>query len=72
MEMLNSHCEHEHSMKQIRRLLCMCESGVACCQSQHQCHFWRLANYYKLFSGLIGFARRPAEKFIDILKTKGQ
>ena len=25
-----------------RSLFCMCNSGVACCQSQHQCHIWRM------------------------------
>ena len=29
-------------MEQTRDLLCASESGVACCQSQHQCHFWRM------------------------------
>ena len=27
-------------MEQTRGLFCTCESGVARCQSQHQCHFF--------------------------------
>ena len=36
MEKRNSQCEHEQSMEQTRSLFCMCDSGVARCQSQTQ------------------------------------
>ena len=39
---VNSQCEHGQPMEQTRSLFCMCDSGVARCQSQHQCHFWRI------------------------------
>ena len=29
-------------MEQTRSLFCMCNSGVARCQSPHQCHIWRM------------------------------
>ena len=35
-------------MAQTRVLFCTCDSGVARCKSQHQCHFWRM---YQLFVG---------------------
>ena len=34
MEKQNSQCEHGQSVEQTRGLFCMCNSGVACCQSQ--------------------------------------
>ena len=42
MEKRNSQCEKGQPMEQRRGLFCMCDSGVAGCQSQHQCHFWRM------------------------------
>ena len=42
MEMQNSQCEHGQPMEQVRDLFCKCDSDVARCQSQHQCHFWRM------------------------------
>ena len=36
----NSQLEQGQPMEQTRGLLCMCDSGLARCQSQHQCHFW--------------------------------
>ena len=41
MEKRNSQCEHGQQMEQTRGLFCMCDSGVARRQSQHQCHIWR-------------------------------
>ena len=35
----NSQHEHRQPMEQARGLFCTCDSGVACCQSQHQCNF---------------------------------
>ena len=35
-------CEGGQPMKQTLGLFCMSESGVARCQSQQQCHFWRM------------------------------
>ena len=40
MEKQNSQLEHGQPMEQTRGLLCTCDSGVARCQSKHQCHFW--------------------------------
>ena len=34
MEKGNSQLEHGQPMEQTRGLFCMCDSGVACCQSQ--------------------------------------
>ena len=39
MEKRNSQLEHRQPMEQTRSLFCMCDSGVARCQTQHQCHF---------------------------------
>ena len=47
MEKQNSQCEHEQPMEQTKGLFCMCDSGVARCQSQHQCHFWGLNSIVK-------------------------
>ena len=33
-EMRNIQCEHGQPMDQARSWFCMCDSGVACCQSQ--------------------------------------
>ena len=43
MEKGNSQCEHGQPMEQTRGLLCICDSGKTDCQSQHQCHFWRMS-----------------------------
>ena len=40
MEKQNSQLEHGQPMEQTRGLFCMCDSGVAPCQSQQQYHFW--------------------------------
>ena len=34
-------------MKQTSGLLCKCDSSVAHCQSQHQCHFWEISLMFK-------------------------
>ena len=49
MEKWNSHCEQGKPMDQTKDLFCMCELGVACCQSQHQCHFWRLNSMFEAY-----------------------
>ena len=41
-EKRNSQCEHGQPMEQTRSLFCTCNSGVTRCQSQHQCHIWRM------------------------------
>ena len=41
------HCEHGQPMEQTRSLFCTCSSGVACCQSQHQGHFWRINSIFE-------------------------
>ena len=47
MEKRNSQCEHGQPMKQTRSLFCTCNSVVARCQSQHQCHIWRMNLMFK-------------------------
>ena len=41
-EKWNSQCEDRQPMEQTSGLFCICKSGVACCQSQHVCHFWQM------------------------------
>ena len=41
-EKRNSQCEQGQPMEQTRRLFCTCDPGVARCQLQHKCHFWRM------------------------------
>ena len=41
MEKRKSQLEHGQPMEQTRGIFCTCESGVARCQSEHQCHFCR-------------------------------
>ena len=41
-EKQNSQCEQEQPMEQRRSLFPTCDSGVACCQSQNQCHIWQM------------------------------
>ena len=48
MEKPNSQLEHGWPMEQTRSLFCMCDSGVARCQSQHQYHFWRMSGMFEL------------------------
>ena len=36
-------------MAQTRVLFCMCDSGVARCQSQHQCHFWQMNSMFEAY-----------------------
>ena len=43
----NSQYEHGQSLEQTRNLSCTCNSGVARCQSQHQCHIWRLNSLFE-------------------------
>ena len=47
MEKRNSQLEHKQPMEQTRGLFCMCDSGVARCQSQHKYHFWRMSSCLK-------------------------
>ena len=49
MEKWNSQLEHGQPMEQIRGFLSMCDSGVARCQSQHQCHFWRMNSMFEAY-----------------------
>ena len=43
----NSQLEHGEPMEQTRGLFCKCDSGVARCQTQHQCHFWRMSQMFE-------------------------
>ena len=47
MEKRNSQCEHGQPMEQTRSLFFTCNSGVARCQSQHQCHIWRMNSMFE-------------------------
>ena len=47
MEKRNSQLGHGQPMKQTRDLFCMCDSGVAGCQSQHQYNFWRMSSVFE-------------------------
>ena len=49
MEKGNSQPEHGQPMEQTRGLFCMCDSGVARCQSQHQYLFWRMSLMYEAY-----------------------
>ena len=40
MEKQNSQLERGQLMEQTRGLFCMCDSGGAGCQLQHQCNIW--------------------------------
>ena len=47
MEKQNSQGEHGQPIEQTRSLFCTCNSGVAHCQSQHQCHIWRMNSMFE-------------------------
>ena len=49
MEKGNSQCKHRQAMEQTRGLFCMCDSGVARCQSQHHCHFWVMSLMFEAY-----------------------
>ena len=64
-EQRNSQREHEQPMEQTRGLFCTCNSYVACCQSQHQCHF--LANEFDVLSVLHGQVSMTAVNQICVI-----
>ena len=45
----NSLLEHVQPMEKTRGLFCLCDSGVADCQSQHQYHFWRMSSVFESY-----------------------
>ena len=47
MEKRDGQLEHRQPMEQTRSLFCMCDLGVAHCQSQHQCHFWQMSSMFE-------------------------
>ena len=47
MEKRNSQSEHGQPMEQTSSLFRTCKSGVAGCQSQHQCHIWRINSMFE-------------------------
>ena len=49
MEKRNSRFERRQLMEQTRGFFSTCESGVAPCQSQHQCHFWRMNAMFEAY-----------------------
>ena len=56
MEKRNSQCDQGQPMEQTIGLLCMCDSGVACCQSKHQYHFWRMSDVQSVLHGQVSLA----------------
>ena len=48
-EKRNCQSEHGQPMEQTRCLFCTCESVVARCQPQHQCHFWRINSMFEAY-----------------------
>ena len=48
-EKRNSQCDHAHPMEQTRGLFCSCDFGVARCQSQQLCHFWRMNSMFEVY-----------------------
>ena len=46
----NSQLQHGQPMEQTGDLFCMCDSGVALFQSQHQYHFWRMSLMFELIA----------------------
>ena len=49
MEKQNSQLEQGQPMEQTRGLVCMCDSGVARCQSQHQYLLWQMSSMFKAY-----------------------
>ena len=49
MEKWNSHLEHGQPWEQTSGLFCMCDSGVARGQSQHQYHFWPMSSMFEAY-----------------------
>ena len=49
VEKQNSQLEHGQPMEQTRGLFCTCDSGVTCCQSQHQYHFWQMSSKFEAY-----------------------
>ena len=45
----NSQREYGQLMEHTRDLLCTWDSGVALCQSQHKCYFWRLSSMFEAY-----------------------
>ena len=49
MEKRNSQLEHGQPMVQTRSLFCLCDSGLAHCQSQHQYHFSQISSMFEAY-----------------------
>ena len=45
----NSQLGHGQPLEQTRGLFCMCDFGVARCQSQRLYHFWRLGSMFEAY-----------------------
>ena len=63
MEKRNSQLEHGQPMEQTRGLFCMCDSGVARCQSQH------LANEFDVLRVLHGQVSLVAVNQIRVIRS---
>ena len=63
----NSQCENGQPMEQTRSLFCMCDSGVARCQSQHQCHIWQM-NLMFVTNCMGKWARRLSIEFVLFMR----
>ena len=42
-------CKHEQPIEQTGDLFCTCDSSVARCQSQNQCHFWQINSMFEAY-----------------------
>ena len=54
-------------MEQTRGLFCIWDSGVARCQSQHQCHFWRMNSMLEAYC-TSNLACRLSIKFMSFMR----
>ena len=67
MEKQNNQLEHGQPMEPTSSMFSMCDSGVACCQSQHQFHFRRMSSLFNVRSVLHGQASLAVVKQICVI-----
>ena len=65
MEKRNCQLEYGQPMEQTRGLFCMCDSGVARCQSEHQYHFWRMSSMIQAYCKVAG---QLSIKFVQFMR----
>ena len=68
MKKQNSQLEHGQPMEQIRGMFCTYASGVVLCQSQHQCHFWRMRSMFDAYCKASELDYERLQKSKDSLK----